>query len=155
MQKMEERWVPSLGQGRSPGGGHGNPLQYSCMGNPTDRGACWGRLQSRGSHRVRHDWSDLAHTHTSLKGMKARKKTLPFKCPRETGLKYRQSPETDKQAYEFASSQNYYLFQRWQPHLFQSVMTSGKTATGGYLSQVPAVLPSLPVHACVCSWQAK
>ena len=23
---MEERWVPSLGQGRSPGGGHGNPL---------------------------------------------------------------------------------------------------------------------------------
>ena len=24
---------------RSPGGGHGNPLQYSCMGNPMDRGA--------------------------------------------------------------------------------------------------------------------
>ena len=26
--------------GRSPGGGHGNPLQYSCLENPTDRGAC-------------------------------------------------------------------------------------------------------------------
>ena len=25
--------------GRSPGGGNGNPLQYSCLGNPTDRGA--------------------------------------------------------------------------------------------------------------------
>ena len=25
--------------GRSPGGGHGNPLQYSCMDNPRDRGA--------------------------------------------------------------------------------------------------------------------
>ena len=25
--------------GRSPGGGHGNPLQYSCMENPRDRGA--------------------------------------------------------------------------------------------------------------------
>ena len=25
--------------GRSPGGGHGNPLQYSCLGNPMDRGA--------------------------------------------------------------------------------------------------------------------
>ena len=25
--------------GRSPGGGHGNPLQYSCLENPTDRGA--------------------------------------------------------------------------------------------------------------------
>ena len=27
------------GSGRSPGGGHGNPLQYSCLENPTDRGA--------------------------------------------------------------------------------------------------------------------
>ena len=27
------------GLGRSPGGGNGNPLQYSCLGNPTDRGA--------------------------------------------------------------------------------------------------------------------
>ena len=25
--------------GRSPGEGNGNPLQYSCLGNPTDRGA--------------------------------------------------------------------------------------------------------------------
>ena len=29
------------GSGRSPGGGHGNPLQYSCQENPTDRGAWW------------------------------------------------------------------------------------------------------------------
>ena len=27
------------GSGKSPGGGHGNPLQYSCLENPTDRGA--------------------------------------------------------------------------------------------------------------------
>jgi len=27
------------GSGRSPGGGHGNPLQYSCLQNPMDRGA--------------------------------------------------------------------------------------------------------------------
>ena len=27
------------GSGRFPGGGHGNPLQYSCLENPTDRGA--------------------------------------------------------------------------------------------------------------------
>ena len=26
------------GSGRSSGGGHGNPLQYSCLENPTDRG---------------------------------------------------------------------------------------------------------------------
>ena len=30
-------WNPRLG--RSPGEGHGNPLQYSCLGNPMDRGA--------------------------------------------------------------------------------------------------------------------
>ena len=29
------------GSGRSPAGGNGNPLQYSCLGNPMDRGAWW------------------------------------------------------------------------------------------------------------------
>ena len=31
--------IPGLG--RSPGEGHGNPLQYSCLENPMDRGAWW------------------------------------------------------------------------------------------------------------------
>ena len=31
--------IPELG--RSPGEGNGNPLQYSCLGNPMDRGAGW------------------------------------------------------------------------------------------------------------------
>ena len=43
--------VPRLG--RSPGGGHDNPLQYSCLENPIDRE---GGLQSMGSQRVGHDW---------------------------------------------------------------------------------------------------
>ena len=29
------------GSGSSPGGGNGNPLQYSCLGNPMDRGTWW------------------------------------------------------------------------------------------------------------------
>ena len=29
------------GFGRTPGGGHGNPLQYSCLEDPMDRGAWW------------------------------------------------------------------------------------------------------------------
>ena len=29
------------GSGRSPGRGHGHPLQYSCLENPMDRGAWW------------------------------------------------------------------------------------------------------------------
>ena len=47
--------IPGLG--RYPGGGHGNPLQYSCLENPMDRGA-WqeepGKLQNIGLQRVRH-----------------------------------------------------------------------------------------------------
>ena len=33
------------GSGRSPGEGNGNPLQYSCLGNPTDRGAWQATVQ--------------------------------------------------------------------------------------------------------------
>ena len=46
------------GSGRSPGGGHGYSLQYSCLENLMDRGAWWAtvhRLQ-----RVGHDWSEWA-----------------------------------------------------------------------------------------------
>ena len=42
-----------LGLGRSPGGGNGNPLQYSCMENPMDRGA-W-RAKVHGIARVRRN----------------------------------------------------------------------------------------------------
>ena len=38
---MQETWVPFLGQEDSPGEGNGHPLQYSCMGNPVDRGGWW------------------------------------------------------------------------------------------------------------------
>ena len=41
------------GLGRSPGGGHGNPLQYSCLENPMDRGA-WGTTVHRVT-QVGHD----------------------------------------------------------------------------------------------------
>jgi len=42
----------TLGSGRSPGGGHGNPLQYSCLENPMDRGA-WQIMV----HRVVKRWT--------------------------------------------------------------------------------------------------
>ena len=37
---MQETQVQSLGQERSPGEGNGNPLQYSCLENAMDGGAC-------------------------------------------------------------------------------------------------------------------
>ena len=41
---------PIPGLVRSPGGGHGNPLQYSCLENPMDRGA-W----QAAAHRTAQD----------------------------------------------------------------------------------------------------
>ena len=45
--------IPGLG--RSPGGRHGNPLQYSCLGNSWTEEP--GGLQSMGSWRIGHDWA--------------------------------------------------------------------------------------------------
>ena len=42
------------GSGRSPGGGNGNPLQYSCLENPIDGGAWWATV-----HRVAKTWTQL------------------------------------------------------------------------------------------------
>ena len=49
------------GSGWSPGGEHGKPLQYSCLENPMDRGACWAIV-----HRVteRQTWLKWLGTHT-------------------------------------------------------------------------------------------
>ena len=44
-----------LGPERSPGRGHGNPLQYSCLENPMDRGAWWDIV-----HRVSKSWTRLS-----------------------------------------------------------------------------------------------
>jgi len=40
--------------GRSPGGGHGNPLQLSCLENPTDTGVWQATV-----HRVTKSWTQL------------------------------------------------------------------------------------------------
>ena len=47
--------IPGLG--RSPGEGNGNPLQYSCLGNPIDRGV-WQATQSMGSQK---SWAQLSN----------------------------------------------------------------------------------------------
>ena len=44
-----------LGWGRSPGVGNGNPLQYSCLENPMDRGAWWATV-----HGVANSWTRLS-----------------------------------------------------------------------------------------------
>ena len=43
------------GSGRSPGGGHGNPLAHSCLKNPMERGAWWAAIQ-----RLVESWTRLS-----------------------------------------------------------------------------------------------
>ena len=55
------------GSGRSPGKGNGNPLQYSCLENPMDRGA-W-RATVHGVAKSQTQLSDLACMHIMGDGM--------------------------------------------------------------------------------------
>ena len=63
------RWGSIPGSGRSPGGGHGNPLQYSCLENPWTEEP--GGFQSMESHRVRQDWATNTSTfrHLTLRNL--------------------------------------------------------------------------------------
>ena len=47
------------GSGRSPGGGNDNPLQYSCLENPTDRRAWRATV-----HRVTKSWTQISDSFT-------------------------------------------------------------------------------------------
>ena len=51
---MQETQILSLGWEDSPGIGKGNPLQYSCLGNPMDRGAWWAIV-----HGIVESWTRL------------------------------------------------------------------------------------------------
>ena len=45
--------------GRSPGGGHGNPLQYSCLENPMDRGAWWATVDGVTKSQTQLKWLSM------------------------------------------------------------------------------------------------
>ena len=54
------------GSGTSPGEGNGNPLQYSCLENPMDRGAWWAVVHGVAKSRTR--LSDFTFTFKELSG---------------------------------------------------------------------------------------
>ena len=65
--------IPGLG--RSPGRGHGNLLQYSCLENPRDRGAWWAAV-----HSVAKSWTrliDLAHSTAQVVNREQLRSTPP------------------------------------------------------------------------------
>ena len=54
MQEIQEIWVQSLGQKiASLGVGNGNPLQYSSLDNPMDRGAWWATVHGITKNQTR------------------------------------------------------------------------------------------------------
>ena len=62
--RPSQRWALPAAQeaGRSPGGGHGNPLQYSCLENPLDRGAWWATVHVVAKTQTRlSDWTHSRH----------------------------------------------------------------------------------------------
>ena len=64
------------GSGRSPGGGHGYPLQYSCLENSWTEEP--GGLQSMRSQRVGHDLTTNTHT---FKGYPEKEMAIHFSIP--------------------------------------------------------------------------
>ena len=53
IQEPQKTWVQSLGQEDPMEGGHGNPLQYSCLENPMDRGAWQAMVHGVAKSRTR------------------------------------------------------------------------------------------------------
>ena len=51
--------IPGLG--RAPGGGHGNPLKYSCLDNPMDSGAWWATVHRVAESRTQRKWLSTLH----------------------------------------------------------------------------------------------
>ena len=60
---MQKPWCSIPGSGTSPGEGNGNPLQYSYLENPVDKGT-W-RATVYGVARVEHDWVTFTTTTTT------------------------------------------------------------------------------------------
>ena len=58
MQELQVDAGSIPGSGRSPGAGNGNSLQYSCLGNPMDRGA-WRAIV----YEVIKSWTQLSGSH--------------------------------------------------------------------------------------------
>ena len=67
-QKLKEDETGELGStpglGRSPGEGKDNPLQYSCLGNPRDRGAWLGAVHGVAKSQTQSESEQLSLTHT-------------------------------------------------------------------------------------------
>ena len=74
------------GLGRSPGEGHGNPLQYSCLGNPIDGGPWWAAVHGVTKSRTRlSNFTLTFHFHALEKKMATHSSVLAWRIPGMAG----------------------------------------------------------------------
>ena len=68
--------------GRSPGGGHGNPLQFACLGSPMDGGALWAAVHGVVKSQTRlSDFTFTFHFHALEKEMATHCSILAWRIP--------------------------------------------------------------------------
>ena len=71
------------GSGRFPGGGYGNPLQYSCLENPKDREARWATVHRVMKSQIQlSDFTFTFHFHALEKEMTTHSSILAWRIPR-------------------------------------------------------------------------
>ena len=81
------------GSGRSPGEGNGNPLHYSCLENPMDRGTWWVTVhQVAKSHTLLNDIH--THTHSTI----GTSPTLPSLCESHKNFKHQKAKSVPTRA---------------------------------------------------------
>ena len=110
--------IPGLG--RSPGGGHGNPFQYSCLVNPMDRGA-W-QVTVPG---VTKSWAQLKQSSPSTKvnpHHSSKKSTCQSQVPRLNSSPFHSSWQALQLAEVTLHCLNFCLFCRKEELIFKTLL---------------------------------
>ena len=107
-------WVRKI-----PGGGNGNPLQYSCLGNPVDRGAWWAIVHGVAK---RHDWTQSAYLFNYFLGInfytgkvESKNITPPPQKKEYSQLQFRQMI-TNCPLNSFLYSHHWYMLISWKTY---------------------------------------
>ena len=132
--------IPGLG--RSPGGGHSNPFQYSCLENSMDRGAWWARVHRVAKSRTWQKWPSTQHiyilvyTGPYFRGGNGTRLQYSWKIPWTEVPGRLQSMGSLRVRHDWATSLSLFTFmhrrRKWQPTpVFLPGESQGRGEPGG------------------------